>query len=379
MRRIHGIDEPEHDRRMLRKIRAWEIVFLLLITVFIFLLVWILAGGKLKDYWLNAACAAGLIAAAFLGFRYVSWEGGSYLVTDEYLQTRSLFGTRAIPWEEITGYGVYGVLGNDHKPLPYIVLFRTEERYVFPLPVGQCFDPRRKMIALRYTEERFREIAGPLEKRGIPLEYRVVACEPDVAETVNRTRETEASAETCPWRMVHGTDEEKLDTHMRWYNRCGSILILLLMALVIALAVFLVREGEAVFGVVVSVFFLVFLTFGLYFQTERNILYRVTDTHLLRRSALGKERFSWDRMTGYGVYTVPFSIRGRMPRPYIILWRTRERFSGSAMLSVEQSIFHEHEDQMIVLRYTEERLREIAEQMEKRGIPLEHSELSDYL
>lgn len=377
MRRIHGIDEPKHDRSMMRKIRAWEIVFLLLIAVFISLLVWIIADGALKRYWLNAACAVGLIAGSFLGFCYVSWESGNYTVTDECIKTKFLFGTKTIPWDAVTGCGVYGVIGNDFKPMPYIVLFPSAERYVFPLAIGECFDPRRKLVAIRYTEERFREIAAQTEKRGIPLEHRVAACTPDGAGTAEAPREAPAPGAPETWRMVHGTDEKKFDVPRLWYNRSWTILMLLLMALVIALAVFLVLEGETVFAVVMGVLFLAFLVFCLYFQTELNGMYCVTDTHLLRRSALGKERFSWDRMTGYGVYTVPFSMRRIMPRAYIVLWRTRERFSGSAMLSVEQSMFYEK--QMIILRYTEERLREIAEQMEKHGIPMERSELSDYL
>lgn len=111
-----------------------------------------------------------LICVAF-GVRDALWRNGSYRVTESCLQLFILSWTSTVAWDAVTGYGVFPVyMTAADESRPYIALFLSDKRYRFPLNLMNCLLYRKKMIVIRYTEERLREIAEPLEARGIRRE-----------------------------------------------------------------------------------------------------------------------------------------------------------------------------------------------------------------
>ena len=377
MRLLHGTDEPGKDRSMLRKIRCWEVFSAAAAAVFAAGIVYALSYAG-KGRWICVVCGCFAIGFLLYLFAYVTWESGRYRAMDEGLYMRSLFRTKTVSWDAVTGCGVYAVLEEYGRTMPYIVLFLSRDRYGFPMARQQCFFPGRKMVVVRYSEERFLEIAEFLDKHGVMTEY--------VIPAVRKETETEAAApaenaETATGekhpRLLHGTDEPKHDSMWRWSNRFWLLLVFLLLAGFVVGIITIARSNPDI-TVLIPCGLLVIgcgLSLGyIYYGTWRNSCYTVTDDYLEMRSILGTSRLAWEKIVSWGVYPVCL-IRSGMPRPYIILWRTRDRVSFQ--MDIDMCSFHEK--QMIIIRFTEERLREIAEQMDKHGIPMERSELSDYL
>ena len=111
-----------------------------------------------------------MLIIAIWGLYIETGLSSTYVLTEDGLRVRSVIGTENTSWDSVKGYGICPMSVLRHNPRPYIVLFLSSERYIFPMYYEQSNDPAYKMIALRYTEERLREIAEQMDMRGIPMD-----------------------------------------------------------------------------------------------------------------------------------------------------------------------------------------------------------------
>ena len=142
-----------------------------------------------RDGLFSYLISALLLCASFMGFQEATWRNSTYLVTDDCLQLCFARRTENTSWDLITGYGVYPVLMLAYlAPRPYIVLMKSHSEYRYPSNIRNCFNARKRIIIIRYTEERLREIAEQMDKRGIPMDPRDERHPPEEIDDRNALR-----------------------------------------------------------------------------------------------------------------------------------------------------------------------------------------------
>ena len=155
-------------------------------------------------------------------------------------------------------------------------------------------------------------------------------------------------------KLCHTIDDTKSASVWIWANRAGTVF---LSATILAMCWFLLylRTDDSLYYLllVLAIPGFGFLDLGILDSTWRNERYTVMEQGILLQNALYQRKIPWDRIVRWEIRPVNMVNHG-YERDYIVLYMTEHRPP-----SLNLTICSVHRKEMLVIRYTAQRLQEI--------------------
>ena len=161
-------------------------------------------------------------------------------------------------------------------------------------------------------------------------------------------------------KLLHGTDKRFRDGFWMWSNRIGELLSICAFLASLGCLVWFIVIHENVLIDLICVFIAIAAPFALYDASWRNTAYSLDESGITLCSLLEKKRFSWENVTGCGVFPI-YLANADIERDYIVLFLKKDRpeFPINLMTCCWKT------DSMITIRKTDERLAEVKEYMNR--------------
>ena len=175
MRITLGTDNPSKDQFFLWIRRSALVIYtILLIALFVVLAVLVRCITSVRS---DEVCLFVLLIIGDLVFMILAlsaickvlWTNSKYCFTSEGVEIHYLLYKKKTPWSSIINWGIFPIylLNSDYRR-DFIFLFLSNKIPEFPRNLFDCFYCSDKMIVIRSTDERLKEVEAVMEQQSIP-------------------------------------------------------------------------------------------------------------------------------------------------------------------------------------------------------------------
>ena len=162
MKYSHGTDSEQRDRLMVWANRFMAGLFIGMILLLIFFLIYFIVTGESLLFSLLSFVLIGIFTFPVLD---CIWSNGRYWLGPEGITVSTALSNRMTAWREIQDIGVFPVSIRPSVSKNYILIFLSgKNKKLPPITLTYCFIMDDEILAIRYTEDRAKELEQFLHK-----------------------------------------------------------------------------------------------------------------------------------------------------------------------------------------------------------------------